>query len=60
MKIKIAKALALLAAEKKPTKLSRLVPRNTVVGTLDDLEQGQRELDDEMRAGSENKLACQR
>jgi hypothetical protein len=61
MQIKDAKprgnqrALARPAPEKKPSKLSRLVPRDTIVGTLDDLDQGLQELDDEMRTASKNK-----
>jgi hypothetical protein len=45
------------AAENKPSKLSRLVPRDTIVGTLGDLDRAQQELDDEMLTASENKLA---
>jgi hypothetical protein len=37
------------AAEKKPTKLSRLAPRDTIVGTVEDLERAREELDDDMR-----------
>ncbi|MGA2183274.1 MAG: hypothetical protein ABSH47_09610 [Bryobacteraceae bacterium] len=53
-------ALVRSAGEKKPSTLSRLVPRDTIVGTLDDLERGQQELDDEMRASWENNCATER
>lgn len=43
----------------KPSKMSRLVQRDTICGTPDDLERGQRELDDEMRTAWENRLAPQ-
>jgi hypothetical protein len=48
------------AGERKPTKPSRLVVRDTIVGTLDDLDRGQQKLDEEMRTAWEDKLAGQR
>ncbi|MGD0618501.1 MAG: hypothetical protein ABSB67_12645 [Bryobacteraceae bacterium] len=53
----VERVLVRLQPEKKPSKLSRLVPRDTIIGTLGDLERGQKELDDEMRTASENKWA---
>lgn len=44
-----------LVPEDKPSKLSRLVQRDTVQGTVEDLERSQRELDDEMRGAWEQK-----
>jgi prevent-host-death family protein len=41
----------------KPGKLSRLIPRDTIVGTPEDLERGQMQLDAEMRALWEDKWA---
>jgi hypothetical protein len=46
--------------KKKPNKLSLLVPRDTIVGTLDDFDRGQQELDEEMRTASENEWAKKR
>lgn len=46
-----------LVAGEKPDKLSRLVPRDTIVGTPEDLERGQSELDAEMRGLWEKKWA---
>ena len=39
----------------KPGKMSRLIERDTIQGTPEDLDRGQRELDAEMRAGWEGK-----
>jgi prevent-host-death family protein len=44
-----------LAPAEKPTKLSRLVPRDTIVGSFEDFERAQKELDDEMRSSWEAK-----
>jgi prevent-host-death family protein len=41
----------------KPSKLSRLIPRKTIVGTPEDLERGQLQLDAEMRSLWEEKWA---
>ncbi len=38
-----------LVPANKPSKMSRLVQRNTIVGTPEDLERAQQELDEEMR-----------
>jgi prevent-host-death family protein len=46
-----------LVPEDKPGKLSRLVQRDTIVGTLEDLERGLQQLDDEVRNSWENKWA---
>jgi len=46
-----------LVPEERPGKMSRLVQRDTICGTLDDLARGQQELDDEMRTSWENKWA---
>ncbi len=35
--------------EETPSKLSRVILRDSVVGTFDDLERAQQELDEEMR-----------
>ncbi len=51
------RALVRPVAEKKPGKLARLVPRDTVIGTLDDLEREQQELNDEMHTAWKNKWA---
>ena len=40
-----------------PSKMSRLVQRNTICGTPEDLERGQQELDREMRIAWEDKWA---
>jgi prevent-host-death family protein len=50
-------ALIRLVPSEKPSKMSRLVPRDTICGTLDDLARGQQELDDEMRTSWEKKWA---
>lgn len=50
------KVIRLVSAE-KPSKMSRLVQRDTICGTLDDLDRGQQELDDKMRTSWENKWA---
>ena len=34
----------------KPSKMSRLVPRDTINGTPEDLDRGQRQLDAELRS----------
>jgi antitoxin (DNA-binding transcriptional repressor) of toxin-antitoxin stability system len=34
----------------KPSKMSRLIPRDTICGTPEDLDRGQQQLDTEMRA----------
>jgi prevent-host-death family protein len=39
----------------EPSTLSRLVPHDTIVGTLDDLERAQAELDKEMRESFERR-----
>ncbi len=44
-----------LVPEDKPSKLSRLVRRDTIAGTFEDLERAQRELDDELRTSWESK-----
>ena len=41
--------LVRLVPEEGPTKMSRLVQRDTINGTPEDLELAQQELDDEMR-----------
>ena len=41
----------------KPSKLARLIPRDTIVGTLADLDKAQAELDAEMRNAWEGKWA---
>jgi len=46
-----------LVSGEKPSKMSRLVQRDTICGTLDDLARGQQEMDDEMRTSWENKWA---
>jgi len=46
-----------LVPEDKPTKMSRLIQRNTINGTPEDLERAQQQLDDEMRKSWENKWA---
>ena len=49
-----------LVPENKPGKLSRLIQRDTINGTLEDLEQAQQQLDDELRneARRYNDVAC--
>ena len=44
-----------LVPENKPSKLSRLVKRDTINGTLEDLDRAQQQLDEELRASWENK-----
>jgi hypothetical protein len=44
-------------AKTKPSKLSRLIARDTIDGMLADLDRGQEQLDDEMRTAWENKWA---
>lgn len=39
----------------RPSKMSRLVQRNTIQGTYEDLERAQQELDREMRTSWDNK-----
>jgi antitoxin (DNA-binding transcriptional repressor) of toxin-antitoxin stability system len=46
-----------LVAAEKPGKMARLIRRDTICGTPDDLDRGQKELDDEMRTSWENKWA---
>jgi prevent-host-death family protein len=49
--------LVRLVPAERSGKLSRLVPRDTIVGTPDDLERAQLQLDAEMRALGEDKWA---
>ena len=44
-----------LVPENKPSKISRLLQRDTINGSLEDLEVAQRQLDEEMRASMESK-----
>jgi len=44
----------------RPSKMSRLIQRDTIHGTPEDLAQGQRQLDDEMRASWDEKWAPKR
>ena len=44
----------------KPSKMSRLIQRDTIHGTPEDLDQGQRQLDIEMRTSWEEKWAPKR
>ena len=46
-----------LVPEDKPSKMSRLVQRDTINGTPEDLERGQQQLDDEVRNSWETKWA---
>ncbi len=46
-----------LVPASQPSKMSRLVKRNTIKGSLDDLAKAQQELDDDMRQSWENKWA---
>ena len=46
-----------LVPEQKPSKMARLVQRDTICGTLEALEEGQAALDREMRARWEEKWA---
>ena len=49
-----------LVPENKPSKLSRLVKRDTINGTLEDLERAQQQLDEELRGEARryNDVAC--
>ncbi|MCX6631642.1 MAG: type II toxin-antitoxin system prevent-host-death family antitoxin [Candidatus Solibacter sp.] len=47
--------LVRLVPEVQPAKMSRLVQRDTINGTPEDLELAQQELDDEMRTAGKNK-----
>jgi prevent-host-death family protein len=47
--------IRLVPGDEPGSKMSRLVRRDTVNGTLEDLDQAQRQLDEEMRASWENK-----
>lgn len=44
-----------LVPEEKVSKLSRLVPHNTINGTPEDLERWQKEMDDEVRTAWDEK-----
>ena len=44
-----------LAPEENPSKLSRLLPHDTINGSLDDLERAQAELSEEIRAAWQQK-----
>jgi prevent-host-death family protein len=44
-----------LVPENKPTKVSRLIQRDTISGTLEDLDLAQRQLDEELQASFESK-----
>jgi hypothetical protein len=44
-------------ADDKPRKMARLIRRDTICGTAEDLDHGQKELDDEMRTSWEKKWA---
>jgi hypothetical protein len=46
-----------LVPEEKPTKMSRLVQRDTINGTPKDLKLAQQELDNEMRTAWKSKWA---
>ena len=46
-----------LVPEEKASKLARLTAHDTIDGTLEDLERGQQELDQEMRTSWETKWA---
>jgi prevent-host-death family protein len=45
-----------LVPEARPSKLSRLIVRDTIVGTPQDLERAQTTLDEELRVSWNNKL----
>jgi len=49
-----------LVPAEKPNKMSRLIQRDTIQGTLKDLDRGQRQLDAEMRMSWEKKWAPKR
>jgi len=44
-----------LVPRDRPSKMSRLIQRDTIHGTLADLDRGQRHLDDEMRTSWDEK-----
>jgi antitoxin (DNA-binding transcriptional repressor) of toxin-antitoxin stability system len=44
-----------LVPEDKPSKLARLIPRDTICGSLSDLDQAQLDLDNELRNAWEAK-----
>jgi prevent-host-death family protein len=50
--------LVRLVPEEKPGKMSRLVKRDTIHGTPEDLARAQQELDDEMLTAGEDKWAA--
>ena len=43
----------------KPSKIARLIARDTITGTLADLDQAQNELDSQMRSSWEQKWASE-
>jgi prevent-host-death family protein len=49
--------LVRLVPVEKPSKMSRLIQRDTIRGTLEDLDHGQRQLDAEMLTSWEEKWA---
>ena len=48
-----------LVPENQPSKICRLLQRDTINGTLEDLEAAQRQLDEEMRASMEGQCGNQ-
>jgi antitoxin (DNA-binding transcriptional repressor) of toxin-antitoxin stability system len=52
--------LVRLVPEVKPSKIARLIPRDTIRGTLANLEKAQRDLDAEMRKAWAQKWALKR
>jgi antitoxin (DNA-binding transcriptional repressor) of toxin-antitoxin stability system len=44
-----------LVPDDKPSKIARLIPRDTICGSLSDLDQAQLDLDDELRSNWEAK-----
>jgi hypothetical protein len=56
-KAAIAKVLERPATGDKPSKMSRLIQRDTILGALEDLDRGQRQLDAEMLTAWEGKWA---